>query len=82
MAAAERVLEQASARLPAEEEELAALAQRVAALRQVAQATSKEAIAQRKVRDDLLEEIARLHARIADACVELNRVRRQRDAML
>jgi cell division protein FtsB len=80
--AAEQVLEHASARQAAEQEELAALAQRVTALRQAAQTTSKEVIAQRKVRDDLIEEIARLHARIVDDRAELERVRRQRDALL
>jgi peptidoglycan hydrolase CwlO-like protein len=82
VAAAERILEDADARQATVEAELAALAQRLVALREAAQTTSKEMIAQRRKRDELLEEIARLQGRIAEEFAELERLRRQRDAML
>lgn len=82
VAAAERILEQAAARQAAGEGELAALAQRVSALHEAAQATSNEVIAQRSARDELREEVARLQGRIVEEGAELERLRRQRDAML
>lgn len=82
VAEAERILEEAAARRVAGEDELAALALRVAALRDVAQATSKEVIAQRRARDALREEVAHLQGRVAEEGAELERLHRERDAML
>ena len=80
--AAEQLLAQVDARQADAEADLKTLEQRMAMLREAAQATATEVLARRNERDSLRTEVVRLQKCLAQESDELERVRRRRDAML
>lgn len=80
--AAEQLLAHVDARQADAEADLKTLEQRMAMLREAAQATATEVLARRNERDSLRAEVVRLQQCFAQESDELERVRHQRDAML